>query len=91
MGTWATILVIQGSKGSPNGHLEVQVKIFGDFRMIWGVPWESLWLPFSDFSLIWSVKMGGWFQVHVFGGSGMEMVLECDGCMCYNHGKNCGF
>jgi hypothetical protein len=59
--------------------------------MILGVPWESLWAPFSDFSVIWSVKMGDWFQVHVFGGSGMEMVLECDGCMCYNHSKNCGF
>ena len=30
MGTWDTILVIQGSKGSPNRHLEVQVCIFID-------------------------------------------------------------
>ena len=35
--------------------------------------------------------MVDWFQVYVFGGSGMEMVLECDGCMCYNPNKNCGF
>ena len=30
MGTWDTILVILGSKGSPNRHLEVQVCIFID-------------------------------------------------------------
>jgi hypothetical protein len=30
LGTWDTILVILGSKGSPNRHLEVQVCIFSD-------------------------------------------------------------
>ena len=91
MGTWDTILVILGSKGSPNRHLEVQVCIFSDFRVILGVSWDPLWAPFCEFSVILGARMGDWFQVHVFGGSGMEMVLECDGCMCYNHSKNCGF
>ena len=90
MGTWDTILVILGSKGSPNRHLEVQVCIFSDFRVILGVSWDPLWAPFCEFSVIWGARMGDWFQVHVFGGSGMEMVLECDGCMCYNHNKKCG-
>ena len=35
--------------------------------------------------------MGDSFQVHVFGDPGMEMMPECSGCMCYNHGKICGF
>ena len=35
--------------------------------------------------------MGDSFQVHVFGDPGMEMMLECDGCMCINHRKNCHF
>ena len=32
--------------------------------------------------------MGDSFQVHVFGDPGMEMMPECNGCMCYNHSKN---
>ena len=35
--------------------------------------------------------MGDSFQVHVFDDPGMEMMPECSGCMCYNHGINCGF
>ena len=35
--------------------------------------------------------MGDSFQVHVFSDPGMEMMSECDGCMCYNHSKNNGF
>ena len=84
MGTRDTILVILGSKGSPNRHLEVQVCIFSDFTIILGVSWDPLWTPCCEFSLIWGARMGDWFQVHVFGGSGMEMVLECDGCMYHN-------
>ena len=87
MGTWDTILVIQGSKGSPNRHLEVQVCIFNDFKIILGVPWESLWGHFSDFSVIWDAKMEDCFQVHVFSDPWMEMMPDCRGCMCYNHGK----
>ena len=84
MGTWDIILVILGSKGSPNRHLKVQVYSCSDFRVILGVSWDPLWPPVCEFSLIWGARMGDWFQVDVFGGSGMEMVLECDGCMCYN-------
>jgi len=55
--------------------------------MIWGVPWESLWAPFSDFSVIWDAKMQDCFQVHVFSDPWMEMMPDCRGCMCYKHGK----
>ena len=65
--------------------------IFSDFRIILGVPWESLWRHVCDFSLIWGVKMGDGFQVHVFSDPGMEMMLESGGCMCYKHSKNNGF
>ena len=43
---------------------------------------------FSDFSVIRGAKMGDCFQVHVFGDPGMEMLPECNGCMCYKHCKN---
>ena len=55
--------------------------------MIWGVPWESLWAPFSDFSVIWDAKMEDCFQVHVFSDPWMEMMPDCRGCMCYNLSK----
>ena len=32
--------------------------------------------------------MGDSFQVPVLGDLGMEMILECNGCMCYKHNKN---
>ena len=35
--------------------------------------------------------MGDSFQVHVFDDPGLEMLPECDGCMCYNHGKTAVF
>ena len=81
------ILVIEGSKGSPNRHLEVQVSIFSDFRFTWGAPWEWLGAPFCDFSVIWGAKLGDRFQVHVLGDPGMEMMSESGGCMCYKHNK----
>ena len=31
------------------------------------------------------------FQVHVFGDPGMEMMPECNGCMCYKHSKKLCF
>ena len=86
-----TILVIQGSKGSPNRHLEVQVCFFIDFRNILGGPWESLWVPFCDFSVTLGAQMTDCFQVHVFGDPGMEMMLDCGGCMWLNHSKYNGF
>ena len=33
MGTLGTTLVIQGSRGTPNGHIGVQESIFIDFRV----------------------------------------------------------
>ena len=57
------------------------VQVLGSF-------WESLGIhfgaPFCDFSVIWDARMGDWFQVHVFGDPGMEMLPDCRGCMCYN-------
>ena len=32
--------------------------------------------------------MGDSFQVHLFGYPGMEMMPECNGCMCYKRTKN---
>ena len=87
MGTWDTILVILESRGTPNGHTEVQMSIFIDFRVhlmsLLGPTLET----FLRFSVIWDAKMGGSFQVRVFGDPGMEMIPGCSGCMCYNHGK----
>ena len=73
MGTWDTILVILGSRGTPNRQLEVQVSIFIDFKVILGVSWGPLWAPFCDLSVILGAKMGDSFQVHVFGDPGMEI------------------
>ena len=87
MGTLGTTLVIQGSRGTPNGHIGVQVFIFIDFRMPLGSLPGSTLEKFCDFSLIWGVKMGDGFQVHVFSDPGMEMMPECSGCMCYKHSK----
>ena len=82
MGTWDTILVILGSRGTPNGHTEAQMSICIDFRMHLEASWESLLIQFCDFSVIWDAKMGGSFQVHVFSDPGMEMMLKSDGWMC---------
>ena len=54
---------------------------------LWGVSRGPLWRHVCDFALIWSVEMGDGFQVHVFSDPGMEMMLEPDGWMCYNHCK----
>ena len=43
------------------------------------------------FSVVWGSKLGDSFQVHVFGDPGMEMMPECNGCMCYNHVKTMCF
>ena len=80
-----TILVIQGSTGTPNRHLEVQVSIFIDLEVYLGSP---LGPTFRDFSVIWGGKVGDSFQVHVFGDPGMEMMPECSGCMCLIHYRN---
>jgi len=56
-----------------------------------GVSWDPLWRHFCDLPLVWGAKVGDGFQVCVLGDPGMEMMLECSGCMCHKHSKNCGF
>ena len=70
--------------------LRPRCQVLSILGCIWGCSWDLLWRPFCDFSVIWDAKMGGSFQVHVFSDPGMEMMLESDGWMCYNHSKNCG-
>ena len=91
MGTWDTILVILGSRGTPNGHTEAQMSIFIDFRVHLGSLLGPTLGTFFDLSVILGAQMGDCFQVHVFGDPGVEMMPECRGCMCYNHRKNCCF
>ena len=56
-GTWDTILVILGSRGTPNGHLGVQIWILIDFGWIFGPSWDPLWGNFCDFFVIWDSKV----------------------------------
>ena len=89
--TRLTILVIQDSKGTPSRHLEVQESIFIDFRVhlgsLLGVNLETFLSFFRDLG----AKAGDSFQVHVFDDPEVEMLLECCGCMCYNHNKTVCF
>ena len=87
LGTRDTILVILGSRGTPNGHTEAQMSIFIDFRLDLGSLLGLTLAPFCCFSVILDTKMGDKVQVHVFGDPGMEMMPECTGCMCLNHCK----
>ena len=91
MGTWDTILVILGSRGIPNGHTEGQMSTFIDFRMDLGSLLGSTLGTILRFSVIWDGKVVDGFQVHVFSDPGMEMMPECNGCMCYKQRKNCVF
>ena len=91
MDTWDTILVVLGSRGTPNGHTEAQRSIFIDFLMNLGGSGTPLWAHFCHFSVIGDAKVGDSFQVHAFGDPGMEMMPECIGCMCLNHCKKNGF
>ena len=77
-----TILVIQGCTGTPSGHLEVQISILLILGGIWVPSWDPLWRHFRDFSVIWGGKVGDSFQTHVFDDPGLEILLECGGCMC---------
>ena len=84
-------MVIQGSTGTPSRHLEVQLFILIDFRMHYGSLLGPTLRTFCDFSMILGAKVGDSFQDHVFGDPGMEMIPECNGCMCLTHNKNFGF
>ena len=86
-----TFLVIQRSTGTPNRHLEVQLFIFIDFWVHYGSLLRPTLSTFCDFPMILGAKVGDSFQVHVFGDPGMEMMPECNGCMCLKHCKNSVF
>ena len=86
-----TFLVIQGSTGTPNRHLEVQLLIFIDFRLHFGSLLGPTLGTFCYFSMFLGAEVGGSFQVHVSGDPGMELIPECSGCMCLNATKNSGF
>ena len=88
LGTWETILMILGSRGTPNGHTEAQMSTFIHFRVDLGTLLGSTLGTILWFSVIWGGKVGDGFQVHAFSDPGMEMMPECNGCMCYNHSKN---
>ena len=91
LGAWGTILVIMGSRGTPNGHTEGQMSIFIDFWVHFGRLLEPTLGTIALFSVIWDVKVGDSFQVHLFGDPGMERMLEFRGWMCLNHSKYNGF
>ena len=69
-----TILVVQGARGTPNGHLEVQLVIFIDFRVHFG---GLLGPTLETLSVIWGTKVGDSFQVSFFDDLWMEMIPEC--------------
>ena len=81
------LLVILGSRGTPNGHTEAQMSVFIDFFLDLGSLLGLTVATFCRFSVIWDDRKEHSFQVHDFGGRGMEIMLECNGCMCYNHRK----
>ena len=83
--------MIQGSRGTPNGHIGVKESIFIDFRVHLGSLLGVILETFLRFVYDLGAKVGDSFQVHVFDDPEVEMMLESGGCMCYNHSKNCGF
>ena len=72
MDTWDTILVILGSRGTPNGHTEAQMSVFIDFKMDLGSLLGPTLGTILRFSVIWDDKKGVSFQVHGFSDPGME-------------------
>ena len=88
MGTLGTTLVIQGSRGTPNGHIGVQESIFIDFRIHLGGFLGVILETFLIFVYDLGAKVGDSFQVRVFDDPEGEMLPESGGCMRYNHNKN---
>ena len=74
--TWGIMFVIMGSRGAPNGHIEGQMSICIDFWIHFGSLLGLTLGTVGWFSVIWDVKVGGSFQVHLFGEQGMEMILD---------------
>ena len=62
--SWVIILVVQGARGTPNGHLEVQLSIFIDFRVHFG----SLLGPTLE-TVLWFVCDLGYQSGRQFPGS----------------------
>ena len=87
MGARDTILVILGSRGTPTKRTEAQISIFIGFGMDLGSFLGPTLATFCRFSAIWDDRKEDIFQVHDFGGRGMEIMLDCSGCMCHNHDK----
>ena len=83
--------MIQGSRGTPNGHIGVQESVFIDFRVHLGSLLGIVLETFLRFVYDLGGQMGDGFQVHVFDGPEVEMLLESGGCMCYNHYKTMVF
>ena len=73
--------VILGSRGTPNGHTDVQMSVFIDFRVDLGTLLGLTLDTFLRFSVIRDVQMEDSFQVHVFSDPGMEMMPASDGWM----------
>ena len=71
-------MVIQGSRGTPNGHLEAQISIFI------GPLWEPHGINFGVTSVAFA-KVADTFQVHLFDDLREEILLESNSCMCLNH------
>ena len=90
MGTLGTTLVIQGSRGTPNGHIGVRESIFIDFRVQLGRLLGDILETFLRFVYDLGAKVGDSFQVRVFDDPEGEMLPESGSCVCYNHGKNHG-
>ena len=91
LGAWGTILVIMGSRGTPNGHTEGQMSIFIDFRVHFGSLLGPTLGTIGWFSVILDVKVGDSFQIYFLCDPGMEMMPEFRGWMSLNHSKTNGF
>ena len=64
------------------------MSVFIDFLLGLGsLPGPTLG-TFFRFSVIWDDRKENSFQVHDFIGRGMEIMLECNGCMCHSQCKN---
>ncbi len=66
----AAIWVIQGSQGTPTGHLGVQTWFFTDFRWIWGPSGDNLFDNFGDLFVIWGIQVAIQVPGQVFLGFG---------------------
>ena len=67
------------------------MSIFIDFRIHFGNLLGPTLGTNEWFSVIWDVKVGDSFKVHLSGDPGMEMMPEFRGWMCLNHCKYNGF